>query len=360
MANQNLSAAHLSHDLNNIITRILNSLELLKKKVANYDEVAPIINGIENSAFMAAEIMEDIQAESKGKPHLKKKIDVNKLIEVLVSTVSLSLKNKIKFNLKLQPDLYPLEGRYSDFYRILLNLIVNAVEAIGNRGAVTIATSNIGMTDRAGLSDLFDTQPYVQIKISDNGAGIDPEVIPFIFDENFSTKSKVKNRGFGLAIVKQIVDNYEGTIKVSSEKGKGSEFLIAFPSSGHSKTKTSAKEKHILLVEDEDVLLELLSELLESYGYKITAASDGKGLFKKYDPNNPPDLLIIDQKLPDIDGVECVRKLRTMNKTVPVILASGSQTDYSADPDINEIINKTIHKPYNFEEILSMVRELIG
>ncbi|MGK9475375.1 response regulator [Melioribacter sp. OK-6-Me] len=360
MNRRNLSTSHLTHDLNNIITRILNSLELLKKKVANYDEVEPIINSIESSAFMATEIMEDMQADSKGKPHHKKKIDVNKLIEILVSTVSLSQRNKVKFNLKLQPDLYPLEGRYSDFYRIFLNLIVNAIEAINNRGTITITTSNINITDRSGSSDLFNTQPYIQIKISDNGTGIDPEIIPFIFDENFSTKSKVKNRGFGLSIVKQIVDSYEGVIKVWSEKGKGSEFLLTFPSLGHPKEKTTEKAKQILLVEDEEILLELLTELLESYGYKITAVSDGKGMFKKYDPANPPDLLIIDQKLPDIEGIECIKKLRTMNKTIPIILASGSQTDYSLEPGINEIVSKIIHKPYNFDEILSMVKELIG
>lgn len=360
MAERNLSAIHLSHDLNNIITRIINGLELLKKRVANYEEVEPIINSIENSAFMVTEIMEDIQNESKGKTPRKKKIDLNKLIEILVSTVSLSPKNKIKFNLKLQSDLYQVEGRYSDFYRVFLNLIVNAVEAINNRGTITITTSNISTGDRSGSSDLFNSQPYVQIKISDNGTGIDSEIIPFIFDENFSTKSKVKNRGFGLSIVKQIVDSYEGIIKVSSEKGKGSEFLLTFPSLGHTKEKTAEKVKQILLVEDEGILLELLTELLESYGYKIISASDGKGMFKKYNPVNPPDLLIIDQKLPDIDGIECIKKLRSMNKTIPVILASGSQTDYSLEPGIKEIVNKTIHKPYNFEEILSMVRELIG
>lgn len=357
---KSLPISHLAHDLNNILTRILNGVELLKKKVSNYDEVSAILSSIENGTYMAAEIIEDVISESINKTPRKKRINLNNLITDLTNTIGIQLKDKINFILMLEPQLHLVEGKYSDFYRVLLNLIVNAAEAIKEKGTITITTSNLD-SQKANMEELrlFENQSYIQIKIADTGVGIDSSIIPYIFDESFTTKNKIKNRGIGLSIVNKIINDYNGSIKVKSEISKGTEFIITLPSLKIRKGVINNYKKTILIAEDEDVLRELLSELLESYDYKVTAVSNGTEVLKNLNTKVLPDLLIIDQKMPDIDGLSCIKKIKELNYDLPIILASGSQSEELNQAEISRLVNRIINKPYNFEEMLSVIRELI-
>jgi CheY-like chemotaxis protein len=349
--------SHIAHDLNNILTRILNSVELLKKKVSNPEDVIPLLSSIENGTYMAAEIIEDLLSESSSKEVKRKKININTLLTDLINTISIQLMGKITFNLKLESKYSFVEGRYSDYYRVFMNIIINALEAIKERGTINILTSNTKPV--SGDPKLFDGGSFVQIKISDNGEGIDQSVMPFIFNDNFSTKSKRKNCGIGLSIVKKIVDDYGGIIKVTSEKNKGSEFTLKFPAIVSIKEEIELKAKTILIAEDEDILRELLAELLTSYEFNVITASNGEDVMLSLNKGSLPDLLIIDQKMPDMDGITCIRKIKEMKIAVPIILATGSQSDYS-DQEINKLVNRVITKPYNFEEMLNIIKSLIG
>ncbi len=358
---KSLPLKHLTHDINNILTRILNSVELLKKKVNNYDEVSSILNSIENSTYMVSEIIEDVISETINKTPRKKRININLLINDLANTIGIQLKEKINFVLKLEPELNFVEGKYSDFYRVMLNLIVNASEAIQDKGTITISTSNIESTstDIEELK-LFENQSFIQIKVADTGIGIDSSALPYIFDENFSTKRKLKNRGIGLTIVDKIIKSYSGSIKVKSEAGKGTEFTIVLPAVKSREKKNHNGKKTILIAEDEIILRELLSELLESYGYNVITASDGKDVISKINSKLIPDILIVDQKMPDLDGITCIKKVKEIYEDLPVILATGSQSDFFEDTNLMNIVNRIINKPYNIEEMVSIIRELIG
>ncbi len=355
---QPASVSHVAHDLNNILTRILNSVELLKKKVANLEEVSPLLSSIENGTYMAAEIIEDLLSESSAKTVRKKRIKINTLIRDLIHTISIHLKDKITFNLKLEPSLSSVEGRYSDYYRVLMNLIINASEAIKEKGVITISTSN--SKGLGGEPGFFEGNSFIQVKVSDNGEGIDPSVMSFIFDNNFTTKSKKRNSGIGLSIVKKIVDDYGGIIKVASEKNKGTEFTLKFPALANFKQPGIVKQKSILIAEDEDILRELLAELLISYDFKVITASNGEDVLQELNKKSMPDLLIIDQKMPDMDGLTCIRKIKEMDLRIPIILASGSQSEISIEEELKSLVSRVISKPYNFEEMLSVIRELVS
>ncbi|MCX7797044.1 MAG: response regulator [Melioribacter sp.] len=356
-SDKNQPLSHLFHDLNNIFTRILNAVELLKKKVINYEEVNPIINSIENGTYLASEIIEELIAESINKLPKKKRINLNTLINDLVNTLNIQVKDKINFELNLEPNLYLVEGKYSDFYRVMLNLIVNSTEAIKEKGNITITTSNIDSKSDNELK-LFENQSYVQIKISDTGIGIDSSILPYIFDENFTTKNNIKNRGIGLSIVNKIINSYNGIIKVKSDAGKGTEFTILIPSIETKKNKSYFTKKTILVAEDESILRELLSELLESYGFNVISAVNGNEVLEKM--SFEPDLLIIDQKMPDMDGISCILKVRQSNKTLPIILATGTYNQLLDNEEFRYLVTKVINKPYNFEEILSIIREILS
>lgn len=355
---QSNSINHIAHDLNNILTRILNSLELLKKKVSNLEEVNPLLSSIENGTYMAAEIIDDLFSASSNKPQKKKRININSLLSDLVNSLSIHLKDKITFNLKLESIIPLVEGRYSDYYRLFMNLIINAAEAIKGEGIISISTSNSKYEIKE--PKLFEGTSFVIIKISDNGEGIDPAIMPFIFDYNFTTKSKKKNSGIGLSIVKKIVDENGGSIKVISEKNKGTEFTLRFPIVSNEKEEVDLRTKIILIAEDEDILRELLADLLISYEFEVITSTNGEEALNKLINGKKPDLLIIDQKMPDMDGITCIKKIRELKIFIPIILATGSRSDYENEPEINKLVDRIITKPYNFDELLNSIRELLN
>ncbi|MEG8947812.1 ATP-binding response regulator [Rosettibacter firmus] len=358
--NKSLLINHLAHDINNILTRILNSVELLKKKISNYNEVSALLNNIENGTHIISELIEDTVWESKNKTPRKKRINLNTLINDLVNSFIVHLKDRINFILKLDQNLYPIEGKYIDFYRVLLNLITNAVESIKETGTITISTTNLeSKFINEDELKLFNNQSFIQIKIADSGTGIESSVIPFIFDENFSTKGKSKNRGFGLTIVNNIIKNYNGSIKLKSEINKGTEFCITLPAIKIKTLKNNKEKKTILIAEDEIILQELLTELLESYNYDVITVSNGNEVITQLNSRTIPDILIIDQNMPDMDGILCIKKVKELYQDLPVILATGSQSNFMDDPELNQIINRIITKPYNIEELVSIIKELL-
>jgi len=351
---------HIAHDLNNIFSRILSSVELLKNKIPENAETISLLTGIENGTYLASEIIEDVYFESGGKQPGKRRININSLINDLISILSIQLSGRIKFTIKLDPDIRFIEGRYSDYYRLIMNLIINAVEAIKGEGEIEITSQNVFLDkiDQPDIS-LFESGKFIEIMIRDNGSGIDKSIIQYIFNDSFTTKSKKKNSGIGLAIVKKIVDDNNGIIKVGSEKNKGTEFTLRFPAVDIKAKEKIRSTKSILIAEDEEIQRMLLAELLESYNYDVQAVDGGNKLFEELSKRFY-DLIIIDRKMPDIDGITCIRRIREMNLDIPIILATGSQSKDWDFSEIDKIVDKFIKKPYNFEEMLNIIQELIG
>jgi len=342
---QDSSVKHLAHDLNNIFTRILNSIDLLKRKVANIDSILPILNNIESGTYLASEMIDDTFGNTSNKI-TQRKINLNSIITDLVRSYTLQQKDKIDFQLSLEKNLKQVNGKYSDFYRVILNLVTNSIEAIDGKGFIRIKTCNLENEDK------------IQIIINDNGSGIEKQSLSQVFDEDFSTKNKNKISGVGLSIVKEIVEDHGGTISVSSEVGKGSEFIITLNSAPILHDKPAQSGKTILLAEDEDILRELLTELLQSYDYSILTASNGIEVLEILKVRTP-DLLIIDKKMPEMDGLTCLHEINKAGYVLPIVLASGSPSEFDETLP-NNFISKIINKPYNFEELHSLVKELIG
>jgi two-component system, cell cycle sensor histidine kinase and response regulator CckA len=339
-----LSTKHLAHDLNNIFTRILNSIDLLKRKVSSSSDLLPILNSIEAGTYLASEMIGDNFGD-KSKNNNLRRINLNSITSDIVRSVLIQQRGKIDFKLVLEPDLKLVIGKYSDYYRVVLNLLTNSIESIKTTGVISFTTSNL------------DDGTKVELRIKDSGEGIDKEILPFIFDEDFSTKNKKTPSGIGLSIVKKIIENYGGTISVESEPEKGTEFIITLDAAHAATLHSNDSGKTILIAEDEDILRELLAELLQSYNYTVLTSSNGIEVLEML-KIRMPDLLIIDRKMPEMDGIECIQQIESAHYNIPVILASGSPAENSQIKKIN--VNKIIDKPYNFEELLSLVRELIG
>ena len=220
------------------------------------------------------------------------------------------------------------------------------MEAIDGNGSISIATCNLENEDK------------IQILINDSGTGIEQESLSHMFDEDYSTKNKNKISGVGLSIVKEIIEDYDGTISVTSKIGNGAEFIITLKSVPAKLDKSTQSGKTILIAEDEDILRELLTELLQSCDYTILSACNGIEVLDLLKVRTP-DLLIIDKKMPEMDGITCLHEIKKTGYNIPVVLASGSPSEID-DTLPNNLANKIINKPYNFEELLSIVKELIG
>lgn len=335
----------IAHDFNNILSTIINSAEALKLKLDEKSELLTYIKTIENNAHRAAEITEELLPARKIGDR-RKKINSEKLITELFDAVRQTFPAEISVVTDLgnfKPDLF---CNQAGIYRSLLNLCINAKEAINGKGEIKISLQK-------------GSDNFLDIKISDTGTGMDEETLTKIFSPGFSTKQKERESGLGLNIVKEIIENHNGIIKAESLPGKGTTFVVSLPYIQEKEKVKSPTQKisNILLADDEIILRELLAELLEANDYKVFQAGNGLKTIEIFEAEKI-DLLIIDRKMPELSGLDCIRKIREINSSVPIILASGSQPeDHIAT--IEELnIDKVLNKPYDFEQMKLIIEEL--
>ncbi len=358
---QQASINHLTHDLNNILTRISNSIDLIKPKIQDHGELLPLVNNIENSINIAAEFIEEFNLSNQDKSVSKRIINIGPVVNEVVNSFKVQFKERINFRIEIEPNIRPILARYSEIYRVLMNLITNSSEAIDSTGNIYISAQNSPAPAAIKNFDLFSsTSKYVTISVKDDGKGIDDESLKKVFTEGYSSKNGPSSRGVGLNIVKKIVEEYNGNIDIQSESGKGTDIRIQLPSSKEINEKYSAEEKTILIAEDEPVLRELLTDLLTSHNFKVWSTENGKNVIQKLLENFSPDLIILDQKMPDMDGKSCIKKIREMKLKIPIVLATGSP-DEGKNIDLENFdVERILTKPYSFDQMLSIIQELLG
>lgn len=333
------SIKHAVHDLNSLFTKILASLELLKSKIEKTNKSYSIINSIETNIYLASEIVEELISKEKDLKsyHL---VNINSVIKEVINSFPQTKVKNVNFTLNLASDIKKINGKYSDFFRLILNLVSNAHDAIQNNGEIIISTYNY--------------ENKIVIETKDNGIGIEENILSKIFEDNFSTKDKSTNLGIGLSIVKNIIDKYNGRIFVESKINEGTVFKVYFNSSETFNRNLDVGKK-ILIAEDENILRELLTELFISYDFQVKCVQDGNELLEEVLQSHY-DVLIIDKNIPLIDGVECIKQIRSKNISTSIILATGSLIENESE--VNSLIQKIILKPYNFDELLVAVNEL--
>ncbi len=335
----NESFKNTAHDLNNILTSIINGIERLKNSSKNDDALLLQIAKLETSAKRAVQIIHSqLEPNGKAKKHLEK-IDISQIIKEVIEGFKKEEQDKITL---LQPEsLEKIIADETDLFRIVSNLIKNALEAIDENGNVVIKTSLKKENKGEGI----------EISIVDNGGGISKENLEKIFQPKFSTKTKGQESGYGLSIVKEKTEEYGGSIRVNSQPGK-TEFNVFFPI--HKKSKDHSI--NILLAEDDQSVSEVLADLLTTQGYNVAIASTGNEAINEIN-NTIFDVLIIDKKMPEMDGIEFIKYVRSKNKEIPIILASGSEVDMQNTEMRNLNVGWVIKKPYNFPEILSALQK---
>ena len=366
-------AGGIAHDFNNLLMGILGNASLALKNLSADYPIYQYIKKIEKSSQDAAELTNQMLAYSGKGKFVIQKIKLSNLIKEMSQLLKATISKKISLNFWFEKNLPFIEADVSQIRQVILNLILNASEAIGGKsGEVLVKTSTI-KADKNFFSDTYMERSlpegnYLSLEISDNGPGMNDTIKNQIFDPFFTTK--FKGRGLGLAAVLGIVRGHKGTIKVWSKTGKGTTIKVFFPVikdvSEMNSQKTSDKEKNsilgktILVVDDEPVVLEVASSMLESAGHTVLKASDGQKCVELFTQHKGDiGLVLLDNTMPNMNGEEAFRELRKIDPDVKVILSSGYNEQEATSHFVGEGLAGFIQKPYSLEQLINQINEVL-
>ncbi|MFC1650647.1 ATP-binding protein [Candidatus Latescibacterota bacterium] len=322
-------ASGIAHDFNNLLVSILGNADIALLKLPSDAPVYHFIENIKKASLKASGLTNQMLAYS-GKGNLfVEPVDINMLVDEMAHILKISISNNITLKYNYAENLPPIEADATQIHQIVMNLITNASEAIGeNDGCITVKT---GLAE-SGTEKTPSTGKYVFVEISDTGPGMDDETKDKIFDPFYTTKPT--GRGLGLSVVHENVLGHNGTIYVDSVSGRGTVFTVYFPSSDkpYKEDETDAessdtliiKDAAILVIDDDQDVLEVIRTMLDTAEIKVRTFSSGrKGL--QYFKNNTDkvDIILLDLTMPNMSGEEVFHKIRKIHSDIPVILSSG-------------------------------------
>ena len=352
----------MAHDFNNLLSSIFGSLNLLKKRVPQAENITRMIDNIENCAVRARDLTKGLL--SFGKPTSKQKelIKPNLLIAELSKVINQTFPKELTFESNSEEKINNILGNPTEIYQILLNLCVNAKEAIRGAGKITLSAKNV-VVNHKNISNFpwLDKGKYVCFSVTDTGEGISEENIRKIFDPYFSTKKKETGSGLGLYVTYGIIKSHLGHVDVTSKLNEGTTFNVYIPvyEPISIETTTESSEKIILLADDEIMLRDLLAELLESSGFNVIGVTSGAEVLKVLTEEMKVDLVIIDYNMPGMNGLECAEHIRKLYYKMPIILSTGSLS-VEASSDVKKVgVTSLVTKPYEFDTMLSTIHSLI-
>jgi two-component system cell cycle sensor histidine kinase/response regulator CckA len=359
-------AGGIAHDFNNLLMVIQGHTSLIQDEIDPYAPFLEDLRKIEESVKKAADLTRQLLGFARGGKYEVMVTDLNELTDRSARLFGRT-KKEITIHQKFQPDLWSAEVDRSQMEQVLLNLFVNAWQAMPSGGNIYLQTSNIILDEEYVKPHGMKSGKYVRISVTDSGTGMDELTKQKLFDPFFTTKSMGRGTGLGLASVYGIIQNHDGIITVYSEIGLGSVFNIYLPASGKvvSGRKEPAREVTmgegtILLVDDEEMLLNVEKHLLEKLGYRVLTAGSGKDAIEIYKQNiNKIRMVIMDMIMPQMSGGETFDNLKTINPHVKVLLSSG----YSIDGQTQEILQRGfygfIQKPFSLAELSKKLMEVL-
>lgn len=366
-------AGGIAHDFNNVLTIIQSSLSSITKKAPNKN-ILKYIQMIESATDRGTELAKRLLAFARADKMDNKPISLDNVVKELVQTLKHTLPKTIEIDSILPETESRILGDYGQLYHMMLNLCINARDAIldkkkSGRGKILIKVEDADEQLMKNKFTVPSKKDYYSLMIKDDGSGMDEKTKSRIFDPLFSTKPKGKGTGLGMPAVLGIVRSHNGFIDLETEADKGTSFYIFLPKTKKQLRKTEPKRKRIikdldakiLLVEDEEMVAELLVELLEDKGLQAMMARDGEEALNIYrEKHHEIDVVILDMGLPKLSGEIVFNEMKKINSDIIALLATGYIDDEMHKKLIESGMKGFIQKPYREEEIINKVIEVLS
>ncbi|MEK7469087.1 MAG: ATP-binding protein [Planctomycetota bacterium] len=363
-------AGGVAHDFNNLLTVIMGYTEMLHASLPSADPRQAEMKQIMQASERASSLTRQLLAFSRKRVVQATRVDLNEVLRNLSQMLQRLLEDNLKLNVVLGPALEKVLADIGGLEQVVVNLVVNARDAMGGAGTVRISTSNVDLVPRAG-SGLEDLAPgrYVELSVQDEGCGMSPEVQARLFEPFFTTKERGKGTGLGLSTIHGIVRQCRGGIEVISEVGKGSTFRVYLPVAPRgagSQAPAVASGRaggaaHILLVEDEPAVLQFAKVALSGDGHHVqTATSIAEALEVARTSKDPVDLVITDCELGDLTGRELIHTIRRLRPSVKAILMSGSPRRGEEPDPPGTLEDEVLEKPFSGATLRAKVRSVLS
>ena len=360
-------AGGIAHDYNNLLMAILGNTSLMAFDLRSDHPHYERLKNIEKYVQSGADLTKQLLGLAKGGKYEVKPIDINDVMRKS-SEMFNRTKKEIRIHSNYQKDLWRVEADTSQIEQVLLNLYVNASQAMPEGGELYLQTENVTLDDSYTRYLSLKGGNYVKISVTDTGTGMDDNIKKRIFDPFFTTKDIGRGTGLGLASAYGIVKNHRGIINVYSEIDKGSAFNIFLPASTKEvkqdmlmNQKSLKGTGTILLVDDEDMIIDVCSQILASLGYMPLLARSGKEAIDVYQRNRDRIVMVIlDMIMPGMGGGETYDRLKKIDSEIRVLLSSGYSLDGQASEIIDRGCNGFIQKPFNVIQLSRKIKEVLG
>jgi two-component system cell cycle sensor histidine kinase/response regulator CckA len=364
-------AGGIAHDFNNLLTAIRGSVDISMLTIKQDDPIFQDLREIQVAAERASDLIRQLLLFSRNQPMEFHFISLNKILENLLKLLHRLIGEDIGISTSLHPHLWTISADRVTIEQVVMNLAINARDAMPRGGKLSIRTENVKI-DEGYCQAVPEARPgeFVRFSITDTGSGMNAETVQRIFEPFFSTKGPGKGTGLGLSVVYGIVQQHSGWINVYSEPGHGTTFKIYFPAQKEREetqlkpkvpvTDLHGKNERVLLVEDEKNVREFVSKAWVQCGYTLCVAENSQqaeDLFTR--ENGKFDMVFSDVVLPDKNGIELVETLQKMKPDIRILLSSGYTDHKSQWPLIQEKGYRFLQKPYTLTELLTVLREVL-
>ena len=367
LENIGMLAAGIAHDFNNALAPLVMGCPLLRPHVSNAGGTH-LLDVMETSAGRSVALVRQLLSFARGAANQRQLLQIRHVLRELGKLAQVTFPKSIILRLMLPPDLWPIQGNATQIHQIFLNLCVNARDAMPAGGTLTLTAANRTL-DPATAAGIPDARPgdFLTVEVRDTGAGIPPEVLPRIWEPFYTTKGEGQGTGLGLATVRGILHQHAGFITVQTKADHGTVFTVYLPAvtgaaSGDASPPVAPPARGagelILVVDDEQPVREVTTQILDDYGYRTITASDGAEAIAVFVPRLAEvRLLLTDLQMPLLGGASLATALRRLKPDLPIVAMSGSG-DRSRTP-YQEFTRAYLAKPFQAETLLAIVRSTI-
>ncbi len=350
----------------------MGNVSLARSKTDSRDEVSEYLENIEKTSHRAAHLCKQMLAYSGKGKFVIQPINLSQMVEEMGSLLEVSIHKTIVMRYELSPHIPSIDADVAQLQQVIMNLVINASEAIGEKNGTIVISTGVMDTDDDYINSLHveDTTvkpgKYVWLEVSDTGCGMDAETQSRLFEPFFTTK--FTGRGLGMSAILGIVRGHQGAIKVYSEVGKGTTIKILFPAVEtkpidlHVKKQAEQPKEtggKVLVVDDEEMILDVASMILQKGGYQVIKAHDGFEALKKLKEHRDEiSCVLLDMMMPRMGGEETFSEMRRIKPDVKVLLSSGYNEQTATNRFAGKGLAGFIQKPYTMETLLAKVAEL--